>query len=219
MKWVNQVDVPRAKADRMHSQLLYAIYSHVGDPDGFYGIPPTTDIGEALIRRLHHEHQWNEAFAIHAANLESSRDDHQLGPIGRTLQANGYNQLALTVLAKAPETPVSMDLAWRTQSWDLPDHEDSDIHAVYVYKALRAVHRQRDRAIAVATVDTCLSKASAILGQAKLEDMEDVAAAWRQVLCLREVQNWYDVYQPLADEQKWGDELWKGLVKAPVHLE
>ncbi len=112
-----------------------------------------------------------------------------------------------------------MDLAWRTQSWDLPDHEDSDVHGVYVYKALRAVHRQRDRAVTVATIETCLSKAAAVLGQAKLEDMEDVSAAWKQVLCLREVQNWYDVYQPLVDEAEWNDVTWRGFVKTPPHLE
>src|SRR4051794_40827467 len=121
-----------------HIQLLYDIYSHISDPDGFYGIPLAEDVGESLVRRLHHEQQWTDAFAVHAADFESSGNGHQMASVGQALQAIGYNQLALALLKDHHELPISMNLAWRTQSWDIPEPQDPSIPEARIFISLRA---------------------------------------------------------------------------------
>ena len=48
--------------------------------------------------------------------------------------------------------------------------------------------------------------------------MEEVASAWKQCLCLREIQHWYDVYQPLVNDGRWDDPKWQSIVSTPTHL-
>jgi ataxia telangiectasia mutated family protein len=139
--------------------------------------------------------------------------------VGRSLQAIGYNRLALALLKDHQDLPISMDLAWRTQSWDVPEPQDPSVPESQVFRALRAVHRQRDQPAALNIVKENLTQATSLLGHASIENMEKVGSAWRQCLCLREVQHWYDTYQPLVNDGRWEDPKWQRILWTPAHLE
>jgi ataxia telangiectasia mutated family protein len=188
-------------------QLLYEIYEHVDDPDGFYGIQ-SDDFKETLIRRYHHEERWTRAFKIHAADFESSMPGSALPSSAATvsivesLAASGFHRLALSVLRPASASGgigegvssnngLPYELAWRTQQWDIPlERNAQTTSAASLFSALRAIHRERDESTAMEALDASIvgemRKAATVSADLPMPNREALAT----LLSLREVRMW-----------------------------
>ena len=146
--------------DRQGQALLYDIYANLDEPDGFYG-RQAKDVRQAVTRRYHHEGRWHEAFGLHGAEFEGrptkvfgaagcSDGDAVVGVV-QALASFGFNRLATSVLGSAGgqggEGGLSYELAWRTDTWDLPVESDAvGESSVGLYSALRSVRTAGDRA-------------------------------------------------------------------------
>lgn len=177
-------------------QVLYEIYTHIDEPDGFYGIK-TEDLYGFVLKRLHHENQWQKAFQFHGAALGTSTPDgvHVEG-ILRSLHAFGFNHLAMNTLQNLPGLDDSFnlgsmtyDLGWRTETWDLPVRS-SDCTGMSIYLALRAVHRERDRIAVEMTVRRSLVEEMGRLRSLGEEDTTEIRQVARNLLCLNEIRLW-----------------------------
>jgi ataxia telangiectasia mutated family protein len=177
--------------------ILFEIYSHIEEPDGFYGIK-TQDLHHFLLKRFHHEHQWEKAFKFHGAALEArSQGGVDTKGVLHSLYSFGFDTLALSVqqnvfdagdcdLGVASSNMV-YHLGWRTETWDLPDQASSSGSGTALYNALRAVSRERDPQV----VDTIIKKALVdemerfrALGD---EDLAGIREVTRNVMCLSQV--------------------------------
>ena len=119
-------------------EILYDIYSHIDEPDGFYAIK-ARDLKSFLLRRFHHEKQWDKAFQFHGAGLEAG-SKHSADALGvlQSLHSFGFNSQAMSALqsmgeeiASSQTTDMEYRLGWRIGSWDLPvsdAHRGSDYH-------------------------------------------------------------------------------------------
>lgn len=176
-------------------QVLYEIYSHIDEPDGFYGIT-SQDPHTALLKRFHHESQWQKAFQFHGASMDdhfSEGDDIQ--GVLHALHSFGFNQLALTTLRAVPDASSSLtsgsmayDLGWRTGTWDLPEHPGHQRAALY--NALRAVHRERDEAIVEGILERNLTDEMSRLRSLADENITEIREVGQNLLCLNEVRRW-----------------------------
>lgn len=179
--------------------ILYDIYSHIEEPDGFYAIK-SNDVHGFLTRRFHHEGQWDMAFKFHGAEfavgLHGSRGAEG---IYQSLHSNGFDKLAMAVLQSSSSemtgtTPGSSqlgyELAWRTQMWDLPEPRGDGQAGSALYTALRAIHRHRDQL----TVDALLKNASRDemrrLYSTANEDMVGIRSRVQTLVCLGEIRKW-----------------------------
>ncbi|KAI0255717.1 hypothetical protein BJV78DRAFT_1172780 [Lactifluus subvellereus] len=177
--------------------ILFDIYSHIEEPDGFYGIK-TQDLHHFLLKRFHHEHQWEKAFKFHGAALEA-RNQGGVDTEGvlHSLYSFGFDTLALSVQQNvfdasnlgATSSNMVYHLGWRTETWDLPDQASSLGSGTALYNALRAVSRERDPQI----VDTVVRKALLdeidhlrALGDEDLVGIREVA---RNIMCLHQVNS------------------------------
>jgi len=175
--------------------ILFEIYSHIEEPDGFYGIK-TRDLHHFLLKRFHHEHQWEKAFKFHGAALEArSQGGVDTEGVLHSLYSFGFDTLALSVQQNVfdasnlgvTSSNMVYHLGWRTETWDLPDQASSSGSGVALYNALRAVSRERD----TQAVDTIVRKALIdemerfrVLGDEDLVGIREVA---RNVMCLSQV--------------------------------
>ncbi|KAG8220961.1 hypothetical protein J3R82DRAFT_2466 [Butyriboletus roseoflavus] len=132
--------------------LLFEIYGHIDEPDGFYGIK-TTDLHHFLIKRFHHEHQWDKAFRFHGAAIEAgSSESIDADGLLQSFHAFGFDSLAIGTLQGSQKrfqsdeasSTMSYQLGWRTETWDLPDTGDFRDSNITLYRALRAIYRERD---------------------------------------------------------------------------
>ncbi|PPQ64768.1 hypothetical protein CVT24_007854 [Panaeolus cyanescens] len=170
--------------------VLYEIYRHIDEPDGFYGIK-TDDLQSFLLRRFHHEEQWDKALRFHSAALEAG-DPSRSGLI-QSFRSFGFDHMALDELRKADkqasnssEASTRYKLGWRTETWDLPDPCNNETGAP-LYLALRAVHRERD----ANTIDSILwsgmrSEVERLrcLGS---ENVAEIRAASQDLMCLNQI--------------------------------
>lgn len=177
-------------------QVLYDIYSHIDEPDGFYGIQ-TQDLTGFLLKRFRHENQWQKAFQFHGAASETqSPAGADVGGVLRSLHAFGFNQLAMTTMRNAtalddsfdPGT-MSYDVGWRTETWDLPERT-SDSKGLSLYLALRAAHRERDSEAVRATVQRALIEETSRLRNLGDENISEIREVSRNLLCLNEIRHW-----------------------------
>ncbi|RXK38992.1 hypothetical protein M231_03722 [Tremella mesenterica] len=183
-------------------KIMYEIYSNVEDPDGFYGIQ-ATDLESALIRRLEHEGEHWRAFGINGANYQASIGSNlqsQSRPLNiiNNLHDIGFDSLASDILAtsrKSTKTPgadsLGLELAWRTGDWNLPLESDKTAERAF-YKALRAVHRDRDLAAATKAVQEALTDGMTQLRGLGMERMAQVKQTTNNLLCLREIAHWLE---------------------------
>ena len=181
-------------------QVMYAIYSNVEDPDGFYGIQ-TTDPESALIRRLEHEGQSWRAFGINGALHEATSGTATISAanaVASNLHKMGFNTLAstLTSVSQNGRTSdgdshtLSVELAWRTGNWDLPTStKDQSIDTAF-YLALRSVHRDRSQAQASSIVQTGLREELERLRSLGIERITDVKSSVASLMCMREIAVW-----------------------------
>lgn len=185
-------------------QMMYEIYSHIDEPDGFYGIKDQNH-QQFLINSFHHERQWDKAFRFHGAALEAgSTDGREMGGMLQAFHSFGFNHLASASLGGINSTsPVTYHLGWRTETWDLPDYRRGRSSGSALYLALRAVHRERG----IEAVDGVLRKVLVdemqylrALGSENITEIREVV---QSLMCLSQVSTWLSppVQTQLASKQ------------------
>lgn len=130
---------------------IYRNYSHIDEPDGFYGIK-THDHRNFLVKRFHHEKQWDKAFRFHGASLEAGDNDPtEAEGVLQSLHSFGIHNFAIkalqntTGLKSVPNSSeMSYHLGWCTETWDLPGKAEESHLGAPLHHALRAIYRERD---------------------------------------------------------------------------
>ncbi len=177
---------------------MYAIYSNVEDPDGFYGVK-THDVESALHRRLEHEGDYWRSIGVHGAIVESTLSSISAAPsmtsAARDFHELGFNHIANAVLRNAGSgtsaDPFVLDLAWRTADWDLPLNADAaSTSQGLLYSALRTVHRERDQdAARLVALNAVRAEVGRLQGLG-MERMAEIKQTTANLLCLREIVHW-----------------------------
>lgn len=187
-----------ATNDPASEQILFDIYSHIDEPDGFYGIQ-TNDLHRFLIRRFHHEHQWEKAFRFHGAALEAGNANaSETGGLLQSFHSFGFDHLAIGTLqgssfgigSTVDTSDMSYKLGWRTETWDLPIQTVEQTPGASLYLALRAIYRERDpRAVDVAVRHAFSVEIERLrtLGAENLTEIRDVS---RNLMCLGQITQW-----------------------------
>lgn len=185
------------------TRLLYAIYAHVDEPDGFYGIR-STDVRTGLLKRYEHEHRWSSALELTGASFEAAngaqRTASQTADVVQALSSFGFDRLGLALLRPAQadgiltdaDVPSGLpyDLAWRTDAWDLPPvvPRASTPSSAILYSALRAVHRERRVGDTSAMVGAALVAESGKLRRMDLDNPVAGSSVLGTLMCLHDVR-------------------------------
>lgn len=210
-------------------QLLYDIYNNIDEPDGFYGIPLESSVKQSLLQRFQHESNWSLAFKYYGAELEAQGQSaqHHLPRLTRSLQAFGMDRLAL-LLFQSGESSHSLDsqlrlpydLAWRTQSWDLPASaflpESSDRS---IYTALRTIHRSRDVAEMQRVVGNIECEEVGSVTAFSFEDVHGSRKKMRELLSLREIKRWSFEYLPKINASDGTELEYQPFIELPACIE
>ncbi|KAH9479387.1 Serine/threonine-protein kinase TEL1 [Psilocybe cubensis] len=177
--------------------VLYDIYAHIDEPDGFYGIK-TQDLHQFLIRRFHHEHQWDKAFRFHGATLEAGINAN-LGQQGLidSFHSFGFDHLAVDTLQKITDdfssdsklSAINFELGWRTENWDLPDQSHAPRSPLY--RALRAIHRERDPIAVEDIIKASLRQEVGRLRSLGSENLTEIRAVSRDLMSLSQIKEWW----------------------------
>jgi len=182
--------------DSTNEDILYAIYSRIEEPDGFYGIQ-SKDIGGFLTKRFYHEGQWDKAFQFHNAEFAAGQPGHTEG-LYRSLHSNGYDALSMAVLQSlGPEdkrfsseaSELAYEVAWRTQTWDLPGPQDENATSASMYMSLRAIHRNREQQAVEAELKLAMRNQLSQLSVTGDEDMIAIRSRIQTLVCLGEIKN------------------------------
>jgi ataxia telangiectasia mutated family protein len=177
--------------------ILFEIYSHIEEPDGFYGIK-TQDLHHFLLKRFHHEHQWEKAFKFHGAALEArSQGGVDTEGVLHSLYSFGFDTLALSVQQNvfdasnlgAASSNMVYHLGWRTETWDLPDQASTSGSGTSLYNSLRAVFRERDPQVVDSIARKALSDEMERLRALGDEDLAGIREVARNVMCLSQVNS------------------------------
>ncbi|CAL1714616.1 unnamed protein product [Somion occarium] len=177
--------------------IMHDIYTHIDEPDGFYGIR-TNNLSQFLIKRFHHEQQWDKAFQFHGAGLEAgSSTTADAEGVLQALHSFGFNNLAIQALhsrSGSNEGPKSSAMAyrlgWRTDTWDLPETTEYRDPGVALYVALRAVDRERDTRISDSVVRTALREQMDHLRNLGDENLTEIRQVSQSLMCLNQVIRW-----------------------------
>jgi ataxia telangiectasia mutated family protein len=174
-------------------EMLYEVYSHIDEPDGFYAIP-SRDTKQYLVRKFHHERNWDNAFQFHGAAYEAASTNITASQgILESLHAFGFDRLAMSMgQSSRPNSALDVDyaLAWRTGTWDLPLRQSSDLPSATLYGVLRAVHRGRDPIVTDNALRVAIRVEMERLRAAGDENMAEIRRSTQSLLCLREVKYW-----------------------------
>ncbi|CAE6458523.1 unnamed protein product [Rhizoctonia solani] len=190
-------DFPDDSITRSTEEILYDIYSHIDEPDGFYGIR-SGDIQSHLIRRFHHEGRWDKAFQFLGAMFESPGASASSTPgVLHSLQSFGFENMAMTMIngsknAQVPSTDDGYTLGWRTETWDLPVAADHLPAGSALYYALRALHQERDPAVVQLRVCDARHNEMERLRALGPEDMSHIKKSIRALMCIGEVRKFLD---------------------------
>ena len=210
-------------------KILFDIYSHIEEPDGFYGIK-TSDLGNFLLKRFVHERQWDKAFHFHGATLEASEGAANSDLILESLHSFGFNKLAMTTFeASGPNamsslktTDLTFRLGWRTENWDLPEAPSLQSSGSSLYAALRAVHRERNGQ----TIDDVVRRSTlAEMHRLKAlgnEDIAEIRSVTQTLMCLGQIKTWRsDILQRNLDSRSisFEDAHWISFFNLPSDLE
>lgn len=204
-------------------EILYEIYSHIDEPDGFYGIT-SQDLGRFLIKRFHHEKQWDKALQFHGAALEAgSREGNEAEGLLEAFHAFGFNQLAIDTLrgpsalgSNVPRTSyMYYQLAWRTETWDLPETSEKTSGAA-LYHALRSIYRERDAKAVDRVVHSSLLDEVSRLRPLGAENLAEIRKVARDIMCLGEIFRWrhHDIQDQLASKRT-DTNIWNNFVTMP----
>ncbi|THG99793.1 hypothetical protein EW026_g2610 [Hermanssonia centrifuga] len=180
-------------------QVLYNIYSHIDEPDGFYGIE-TQNLRQFLMKRFHHEKQWDKAFQFHSAALETREaESSDLDGALQALHSFGFNHMAMTALQGASgiddalnSSSMTYHLGWRTGTWDLPEQPGFRNAGVPLYIALRAVYRERDSALVDSIVRRMSIQEMGALRSLGNENLTEIREATQNLMCIHQVRRWRD---------------------------
>ncbi|KAJ7180682.1 hypothetical protein C8R46DRAFT_985700 [Mycena filopes] len=203
--------------------ILYEIYSHIDEPDGFYGIK-TKNLHQFLIKRFHHERQWDKAFRFHSAALEAgSNDAVEADGLLQSFHSFGFNHLALDTLqgssfsAGATFTPgMNYRLGWRTDTWDLPERPAEGNPGSPLYNALRAVHRARSPRVIQTVVRGAISDEIGRLRELGSENVAEIRDAAQNLMCLNQVSQWFaPARQALLNSRKADLSQWADFFNLP----
>ena len=181
-------------------QILYAVYTNIEEPDGFYGIAPI-DLQEGLLRRLQYEGRWMDALSWHGAAYET--DQHEISAKNGIIKSLAYcdlSRVAMDFLEPAYalsstallSASLPYELAWKTEQWDLPSlyRADTKTSQANFFWALRAGQRELDVDRAQGSISrhmmTEASKLAMLHCTAPSFDKEAIEA----LVCIREIQKW-----------------------------
>ncbi|EJT96604.1 hypothetical protein DACRYDRAFT_120031 [Dacryopinax primogenitus] len=210
--------------------ILYAVYSHIEEPDGFYAIK-AQNARDSVIRSVEHEGRWDLALGYHGSasqsrtsKLKLGSDDATLG-IVRSLQSLGFDALALSFLGSSEDqgAPPDLvyDLAWRTAQWDLPNiTSPCSVASASLYQALRAVHRERRSDHVETIINHAFVQAVEQLKLIPDDDMVSLTKTCTALICLREVYRWQQptILSSLKSEAV-GSSEWEEFLRIPENME
>ncbi|CAK5283070.1 unnamed protein product [Mycena citricolor] len=174
-------------------ELLYEIYSHIDEPDGFYAVK-SRDTSRLLVKRFHHEHQWDKAFHFHGASFTSGvPDETAASGLVNSFHAFGFDRLAMDALYKySPSselTPLTYRLGWRTESWDLPD-STAPGGGGSLYRALRAVFAGRNKDAIKTTIQASFLEEIERLRVLGSENLTGIRDAAQNLMCIQQVSRY-----------------------------
>jgi ataxia telangiectasia mutated family protein len=187
--------------------IYYDVYSHIDEPDGFYGVQ-SNDLQQFLFRRFQHENEWDKAFRFYGASVEAQPANvtSTHGAI-TSLHSFGFHRLAMIMsnqgISSGLGAPMSADLSyelgWRTGIWDLPDVSERNCSSSALYSALRAVHRDTS----ISSIDSIVeSSLKAEVEQLRLlgsENLLGIRGVLRNIMCLRQVAEWQQAKHATLD--------------------
>lgn len=191
-------DVLPPSEDPHAETILFDIYSHIDEPDGFYGIK-TQDLRRFLVKRFHHEKQWDKAFRFHGAAVEAGSNlPSEVEGVLQSLHAFGFHNLAMGALQSAPSTTqatihsseMAYHLGWRTETWDLPSNAGEHGSGAPLYHALRAIYRERDNQSIDGVVRQCLFGQMEQLRVLGDENLFEIRQITQNLMCLNQVRQW-----------------------------
>ncbi|KAJ6610217.1 hypothetical protein B0H10DRAFT_2438144 [Mycena sp. CBHHK59/15] len=210
-----------ATDDNAAEQILYEIYSHIDEPDGFYGIK-TQDLHQFLIKRFHHEKQWEKAFQFHSAALEAgSKQAAEADGLVQSFHSFGFNHLAIDTLQSSSfgtgaafNSPgMNYRLGWRTETWDLPDRKGERNPGAPLYLALRAVHRERNPLVIQTVLRDAVCEEMGRLGALGSENLAEIRDAAQTLMCLNQVAQWFhSTIQDCLASRQTDISNWAGFV-------
>ncbi|KAF8630142.1 hypothetical protein AX15_003095 [Amanita polypyramis BW_CC] len=178
-------------------EILYEIYSHIDEPDGFYGIH-SRDLRRFLIKRFHHEKQWDKALRFHGAALEAgNKDGKEAEGLLESFHAFGFDQLAIDTLRSSSTLGNSIpgasymnyQLAWRTETWDLPERTEKTGGAS-LYHAFRSINRERNSNVIDRIVRSSLLDEVSRLRPLGAENLAEIRRVAQDIMCLGEIFRW-----------------------------
>lgn len=195
LELANEYREPNAPEGIVDEQILFEIYSHIDEPDGFYGIQ-SKDMRGFLVKRLHHEKEWGLAFRLHGAGLEADRTDagEREGML-QSLYAFGFDRFAMQALQDSADDGIlashqadmGYHLGWRTESWDLPDLGSDADRGRSLYLAMRAVYCERDQHIVYGIVRHAFKTEMEALRAVGDENVLEMQVIVRNLLCLQQI--------------------------------
>ncbi|KAF5387310.1 hypothetical protein D9757_005776 [Collybiopsis confluens] len=203
---------PSVNDDVSIEHIMYEIYRNIDEPDGFYAIR-TQDHHQFLMRRFHHEKEWEKAFRFHGAALETDAGNpSEIEGLLQSFHSYGFNHIATkTLLDSHQEINSSMayQLGWRAETWDLPESDDGRFPGASLYLALRAVHRERDQGVTDAVIRHVLFKEMDHIRALGSENISQIREAIQTLMALSQATQWRSFFiQDIlaskdADIQKW----------------
>ncbi|KAG8881998.1 Serine/threonine-protein kinase tel1 [Tulasnella sp. 332] len=189
----------REDYDTAAEGIQYAIYGHIEEPDGFYGIK-SKNVRDFLLHRFRHESQWDKSFQFHGAAYEA-KGDRIGGPVDvvRALHSFGFDKQALQMLSSSDTSNSSTEsselaytLGWRTERWDLPPAPQRRGAGAALYTALQAVHRERRMENMRGTLGDLLREQMSHLKVLGNEDMVGIKESIRVLMCLGDLRKRVD---------------------------
>lgn len=203
-------------------ELLYEIYSHIDEPDGFYGIR-TNDLQQFLIRRFHHEKQWDKALQFHGATVEA--DPNYIAGSDGLLQAFssfGFNHLVMNTLrtpGSGSSSALDYRLGWRTETWDLPERKEFSTGSS-LYFTLRALYRERNPRTIDSITQRAFLRTMDRLRNLGSENMTEIREIVQEIMCLKQINNWRDdITQDRLHDRNIKVDDWSDFFHIDTHFE
>ncbi|KAJ3839321.1 hypothetical protein F5878DRAFT_130270 [Lentinula raphanica] len=198
---------PPAEDNISTEQIMYEIYRNIDEPDGFYAIQ-TQDHHQFLMRRFHHEKEWEKAFRFHGAALETdAQNSKEIEGLLQSFHSYGFNRIATQTLLNCDrENPnIAYQLGWRAETWDLPETHDGHLPGASLYLALRAIHRERDHGVTDAVIRQVLRKEMENLRNLGSENIAQIRDAIQSLMSLSQVVQWRSPFVQNLLASKSGD--------------
>ncbi|TFK86745.1 hypothetical protein K466DRAFT_600062 [Polyporus arcularius HHB13444] len=200
--------------------ILFEIYSHIDEPDGFYGIQ-TEDLRTFFVKRLRHESQWDKALRYHGAVVESgAASSSDTEGVVQALYSFGFNQLALNTMqnfsvepqsATTESSSLAYNLGWRAETWDLPENLGNNLSGSTLYLALRAVYRERSPHVVDMVLRRAFVEEMNRLRELGSENFTEIRQVTQNLMCLSQIRQWRteeiqkDLQSRRISSAEWGN--------------